>query len=306
MTNGLIAPALPALACTPKSSLQPLPRRNLIDPGKVTTRFTSRTVNAVTHIRRMRGGAQSQLMRCDDHAYYVVKFLNNPQHVRILANEWLATRIAELIGLPVPPVAMVNVDKWLIENTSDLRLHISGGVYPFNPGMAFGSRYAVNPLFGQCFDYMPENQTHLIRNVRDFAGVLAFDKWLCNADGRQAAYWKTSREKKFTACFIDQGYCFNAGAWDFPDAPLRGVFGRNDVYAGISGWESFEPWLARIEGFPEHQLYSLAEEVPPEWYEHRSDALEKILQTLVRRRSRVRELILAFKNSSRNPFPAWK
>jgi hypothetical protein len=47
-------------------------------------------VLAVEHIRRMRGGAQSHLMRCDDGGYYVVKFQNNPQHLRILANEMLA------------------------------------------------------------------------------------------------------------------------------------------------------------------------------------------------------------------------
>src|SRR5208337_2506709 len=55
------------------------------------------------------------------------------------------------------------------------------------------------------------------------------EKWTCNADGRQAAFWKRRGERKFTASFIDQGYCFNAGEWSFPDAPLRGVFGRNDV-----------------------------------------------------------------------------
>jgi hypothetical protein len=44
---------------------------------------------AVEQIRRMRGGAQSHLMRCDDGGYYVVKFQNNPQGVRILANELL-------------------------------------------------------------------------------------------------------------------------------------------------------------------------------------------------------------------------
>jgi hypothetical protein len=31
---------------------------------------------AVQHIRRMRGGAQSHLMRCADSNYYVVKFPN--------------------------------------------------------------------------------------------------------------------------------------------------------------------------------------------------------------------------------------
>ena len=49
--------------------------------------------------------------------------------------------------------------------------------------------------------------------------------------------------------FIDQGYCFNAGEWDFPDSALRGVFARNFVYQHVCGWESFEPWLSRIENF---------------------------------------------------------
>ena len=33
-------------------------------------------IQAVQHIRRMRGGAQSHLMRCADGHYYVVKFQN--------------------------------------------------------------------------------------------------------------------------------------------------------------------------------------------------------------------------------------
>jgi hypothetical protein len=33
----------------------------------------------------MRGGAQSHL--CDGGGYYIVKFQNNPQHIRVLANE---------------------------------------------------------------------------------------------------------------------------------------------------------------------------------------------------------------------------
>ena len=57
----------------------------------------------------MRGGAQGHLMRCDDGHYYVVKFRNNPQHERVLANEFLATKLAERVGLPVPIAEVVNV-----------------------------------------------------------------------------------------------------------------------------------------------------------------------------------------------------
>ena len=53
-------------------------------------------------IRRMRGGAQSQLMLGADGGLWVVKFRNNPQGERVLANELIATRIAEALGLPVP------------------------------------------------------------------------------------------------------------------------------------------------------------------------------------------------------------
>lgn len=82
---------------------------------------------AVQHIRRMRGGAQSHLMRCSDNNFYIVKFQNNPQHVRILANEMLATRLAESVGLPVPATEVIVVEDWLIERTSELNIQLSHG-----------------------------------------------------------------------------------------------------------------------------------------------------------------------------------
>jgi hypothetical protein len=262
-------------------------------------------IKAVQHIRRMRGGAQSHLMRCADGHYYVVKFQNNPQHTRILVNDWLGTRLAEMIGLPVPAVDVIDVNPWLIEHTPDLRIELCGRKIVVTPGPSFGSRYVVSLDDGQVHDYLPESMIGRVRNLNHFAGMLALDKWTCNADGRQAAFWKRSRERKFTASFIDQGYCFNAGEWSFPDAPLRGVFGRNDVYAGVTGWDSFEPWISRIESFPESSLQSLVDQIPPEWYNSAVDELDRLLCQLLERRSLVRDLVLSFKNSSRNPFPNW-
>lgn len=263
-------------------------------------------IQAVQHVRRMRGGAQSHLMRCADGHYYVVKFQNNPQHTRVLVNDWLGTRLAEMIGLPVPVPAIVDVHPWLLERTPELRIELCGRRMMFTAGLSFGSRYVVSPFDGQTWDYLPEGMMSRVRNVKDFAGILALDKWTCNANGRQAAFWKLSRQRLLTASFIDQGYCFNAGEWNFPDAPLRGVFGRNDVYECVTSWESFEPWLSKIESFPESSLWPLAEEIPPEWYGGATEELERLLTRLMARRSIVRGLILDFKNSSRNPFPKWR
>jgi len=87
--------------------------------------------------------------------------------------------------------------------------------------LQFGSRYVVSPVEGQVFDYLPPEMLDRVRNLEAFTGILALDKWTCNADGRQAAFWRKMREKKYSAAFIDQGYCFNAGEWTFPDFPLR-------------------------------------------------------------------------------------
>src|SRR5579871_1697409 len=81
-------------------------------------------VLAVQAIRRMRGGAQSQLMLGADGKLWVVKFQNNPQHLRVLANELIATRLAEAVGLTVPRVEVVEVSDWLIANSPDLYVEL--------------------------------------------------------------------------------------------------------------------------------------------------------------------------------------
>jgi hypothetical protein len=263
-------------------------------------------IQAKQHLRPMRGGAQSHLMFADDGHYYVVKFQNNPQHIRVLANELLATRIAERVGLPVPIMELIEVSPWLIENTPDLRIRVASSVTPCQHGLALGARFVLGPLEGQVYDYLPASVLDRVRNLDAFAGMLAFDKWTGNTNGRQAVFWKKSHDKKYTATFVDQGYCFNAGEWSYPDSPLRGVFPRNEVYAEVRGWESFEPWLSRIEKLDPGILWQIAETVPPEWYGSALDQLEILIEQLVARRSRVRELIEAFRKSSRDPFQNWR
>jgi hypothetical protein len=136
--------------------------------------------------------------------------------------------------------------------------------------------------------------------------MLAIDKWTCNANGRQVTFWRRSRERKYTVTFIDQGYCFNAGEWNFPDSPLRGVYARNEVYFGVTGWDSFEPWLTHIESMSPEALWELAGQIPPEWYDGDWEAIQRLVEQLIRRRNRVRELIDEFRRSSRQPFPNWK
>jgi hypothetical protein len=303
-------------------------------------------IKALEQIRRMRGGAQSHLMRCGDGNYYVVKFQNNPQHRRILVNELLGTRLASRLGLPTAPVELVEVGAELIRLTPELCIELPRSRTPCAAGLQFGSRYPGDPRQMALHDFLPDEKLREVRNLHDFAGMLVFDKWVCNTNGRQTVFFEEAqrtngvgqrevargtllrgeglrdgsreeareefredagRGRAYRTVMIDQGFCFNAGEWNFPDAPLRGLYARSRVYEGVTGMDSFGPWLERLDKrITEKVLAELAEEIPPAWYEDDYDAVLRLLEQLQRRKPRIEELILSAKGSNRQPFGSWK
>jgi len=262
-------------------------------------------VLAVQHIRRMQGGAQGQLMLGADGNIYVVKFQNNPQHLRVLANEFLVSRLAAAVGLTAPEVELVEVSNWLVENTPELEIDLGKTRVRCATGLQFGSRFVGGLMPGQVVDYLPDEQLTEIKNLDEFAGILALDKWTGNINGRQAVFVRKQRERRYRAVFIDFGYCFHAGEWRFEDIPLRGVYFRNHVYREICGWESFEPWLTRLETLSADAVWAAVSEIPPQWYGGDLSEMEALVEKLLARRCRIRELIEGFGRSDRRPFPKW-
>src|SRR6266436_6371104 len=268
-------------------------------------------LRALEQIRRMRGGAVSPdaLRR---RLLYVVKFQNNPQHTRGLVNELLGTRLAARLGLPTVPVEIVAVSEELIRLTPELAIELPRARIPCQPGLQFGSRSPGDPRRLTLHDFLPDEQLRAVENVHAFAGILVFDKWTCNTNGRQTVFFSKGNRTaeqgsvQYETRMIDQGFCFNAGEWNFPDAPLRGLYASNRVYEGVTGMESFEPWLERLEKQgSERVLDETSREIPPEWYADDYDALLRLLEQLHRRRQRVPDLILEAKRCNRRPFPNW-
>lgn len=133
------------------------------------------------------------------------------------------------------------------------------------------------------------------------------DKWACNCDGRQAVFWRKPNFKYYHATFIDQGYYFNAGEWTFPDAALHGIYYRNYVYQHVTGWNDFEPVLSRAESITTSELFTITRGIPIEWWaKNEASELTYLTYELFTRRSKIRELVRDFKDSTRNPFPNWK
>jgi hypothetical protein len=262
-------------------------------------------VHAVEYIRRMRGGAQSHLMRCSDGHYYVVKFPNNPQGLRILANELLGMRLARLLGLPVADAEPIVVDACLIRLSEELVVQLTSGAIPCQAGLCFGSRLPIDPRDSPMLDIMPSHCLPAVENFDDFLGMLVFDLWTGNTDGRQVVFCR-QENCLYRAVMIDQGHCFGGAEWIFPESPHRALYWHDkSVYEEVEGPDAFEPWLRRLESIGESILLDASQGIPGEWYRHEWESLEILLHKLDRRRTQVRRLLYSVRISIHNPFPKW-
>lgn len=240
----------------------------------------------------MRGGAQSHLVRCSDGHSYVVKFANNPQHRRVLANEWLAGRLAQAIGLPVPSVAMVQVGSVLVEKSPGLKIRVGKQLIACANGLQFGSRVPTSSPCAPIYDQLSRPALSRVENLSDFVGMLLFDQWTCNCDMRQVIFCQGPSQDTLRAYMVDQGSCFNRGSWSFPDSPLRGIYRDGAVYAGISRRDSVEPWLIRLESLSDDAIVAAGQEAPEEWY-GRWPQILRLLEQLTLRRHLARNLLRA-------------
>src|ERR1019366_1444262 len=82
----------------------PKPPRQTYGVGNV-------SIKPIAHISQVRGGSQARIMLADDGKKYVVKFMGNPQSTRVLANDYLACRLARMIGLSVAEPVIILVDE---------------------------------------------------------------------------------------------------------------------------------------------------------------------------------------------------
>lgn len=267
----------------------------------------------------MRGGAQSQLMRCSDGHLYVVKFQNNPQHKRILVNELLGSTLAARMGLPTLPVAVVHVSEDMIRFSPELVMEMPRDRVPCQAGLQFGSRYPGNSRSVRVLDFLPLGYLRQVVNLRDFLGILVFDQWTNNMDGRQTVFYKNasaeglaqpsptlmSLEEPYHMAMIDQGFCFNAAAWTFHDSPILGLYANRFVYEDVRGMDDFEPWLTKLDEIGLDEIFDAAQAIPSEWYESDTESLFRMLIKLHERKKRIRELLSDVRRSGKRPFPEW-
>jgi hypothetical protein len=272
-------------------------------------------LTARRHVRKMRGGAQAHLLEASDGRFYVVKARNNPQHHRVLTNESVASVLLRYLEIPAPEIRIISVAEDFLRGNPEMCIQLGSRRVPVEAGWHFGSCYPGHPDRVAVYDFVPDALLGSVLNLADFTGALVFDKWVANADGRQAVFfrsvvseWSPQRTRAhdaFVAYMIDHGFAFNGPHWEFADSPLQGLYHRPVVYEGVRSLDDFQPWLDRVVHFPAEVLDQALRSVPLQWIEGEEDALEGLLEQLYRRRARVPGLLEAVRNTRPALFPNW-
>jgi len=267
-------------------------------------------IDARRFLRKMRGGAQAHLLEASDGQFYVVKFRNNPQHPRILINEWIASVFLDYLGLASPQAALVRVTEPFLLANPEVHFQLGSGRKPVEPGLHFGSQFPGDPARTAVYDFLPDTLLSQVENLPDFRGALAFDKWMGNADARQSIFFRarlrefapppdlatkrlgfaaqapaastkrlgfvaqapaaSTKRLGFVAQMMDNGFVFEGPHWRLTEAPLMGLYFRPLVYRSVQGLADFEPWLSRIRHFPEEVVDQAVKQIPENWY-HRPE-----------------------------------
>jgi hypothetical protein len=258
---------------------------------------TTRVLTPKHYLRRMKGGSQPHLIRATDGRAYVVKCHDNPQGGRrVLINEYLGTRLLQLLGVAVPSLAFINLGKDFINGTPSLRFLGRDGDREISPGVHLASLYiGLHPKV-EVYDSLPTALLRDIHNRADFLGALVADKWMSNADARQTLFFY-SRWSRFHSSaswqvrMIDQGLEFQGTQWMFRDSPIQAVYRQTVVYGQQPTLAKFLPWIDRALTISRGCIKSISDELPPSWVCGDECALSGLLERLYARRLRLADVV---------------
>jgi len=153
------------------------------------------------------GGSQSQVFELRDGRYVVVKFPENQQGERVLANEFLSCALAEALQLPVNRAVLIAVDGRLLRDPQ------ASGDCP--PSFTAGIRCGM-VRFPNAVGINEQQLSAAVVNHCDIHAIHVFDTFIARGDSRQLLSFQPGQgatsERQFAA--IDYGYSFGGSpAW---------------------------------------------------------------------------------------------
>lgn len=248
------------------------------------------------------GVTSPQLFRADDGRIYVVKLMNNRLGPKVLSNELLACRLAELLGLCFPPGDVIRIGSSILEKSKRLKSARTPA------GLHFASRYIADGR------YVVRSNIRKVVNKEQMAGVMLFDHIFHNLDRtwnrRNLIISHTDDGYKIYA--IDNSHLFKRGRWNAKWLEkLEPQIIMN--YRRAFGWllkhylstDDFRHYIEKVKDITDQQVADIIEEIPQEWLPDEAER-QALLRYVLARRNMVDRIaqpflaLLTYKNRGAN------
>jgi hypothetical protein len=260
---------------------------------------------AMVAMGKLPGGSQAHLIKADNGRTYVVKFTNTPQSRRILINEMVSAMLLKRLKLAGPEIAFIRITREFLGAHPDVYVQFRSGTQSPPAGLHFGSCLPGIPNDNFVSHPVSDAVLRGLSNLREFVGVLVFDKWTSNQDSRQCIF-EFVPPYCVRALWIDNGHALGGPSWEFLDSPRLGVYFRHTVYERARSWADFEPWLEGVRAVSEEFVEHILKELPNDWILDDYKDLRRVVDRLLVRRQAVANLIEAAIASQPSAFPNWK
>ncbi len=222
------------------------------------------TIEVVSIIRRLRGGSNGILARCDDGKLYSLRLNCNPQEPNVLANEILGSYLIRALGFQTPSSRNVVVNRSTVQASVDHTLREEWGDILPKSGVYFASEF-MDRIGFELVEWLETSRLPRIANRAEFLGMYIFDVWASHQDQRQCIYRQNLNSGGYQAFFVNNRHLFGGAAW----SEIAGNARRPEcVHLQARPWEdrSADHWLNYFTQVIPELLRRGVNQVPAEWY----------------------------------------
>jgi hypothetical protein len=245
-------------------------------------------LHARRFVQKMRGGSQAALIETGEGSF-VVKWVQNAQHRRVLINEAVCSELLKRLGVASPLWAWIHVDRAFLRDNPEVRIVRQLGYTAIEPGWHFGSGFPASQDHKAVYDVLPSSIIDKVSNRWDFLKILVFDMWVDNRDLRQAIFFH-SLNRGLRVEMIDHGNAlgFDGVEWCSSGTSLREPYpGTRALHASIQAPKHYARTIAAIGKVTRDDLAQLLNALPPEWIENDGALISRQFDRLIDRALRL-------------------
>lgn len=221
----------------------------------------------VQFVQTLRGGTAHVILFSDGKKYVVKWNGSEKDRAKEVVNEYVVSKLAGHLSLPVVPFELVYIPDEFIMQTPELH----SKKYIFRSGTHIGCLFIENSLdFKTVLGAFPS--VGEVKNSDMLAGMIVFDHWVYNIDRTKSnLLLERLSEGNYHVHMIDQGKCF-PGGYNWNAKTLSQTQKDKFNYQVTYQWafslltqEDILSFINKIYYFSNELIYEVIQSIPEDW-----------------------------------------